>query len=152
MRATLLTFHILASCLWIGANAVGLIVNRQLNPKATTVASDPWYFALVGVKKYLYPPLYVIILVTGVLLITAVDSTSFAFSDTFNIIGIAAVLIGAFLGMVYFEFQGRKIGQAFATGDMATAGVIKTRMTIGQLVDMGIVLLATVAMVGLWGA
>ncbi len=152
MRATLLTLHIVASCLWIGANVVGLVVNRQLNPKATTVASDPWYFALIGAKRYLYPPLYLVILVTGVLLITSVESTSFAFSDTFNIIGIAAVLIGAWLGMVYFERQGRKVGEAFATGDMQAAGVIKTKMTVGQIVDLAIVVVATVAMVGTWGA
>jgi hypothetical protein len=151
MRDTLLTFHILATGLWIGANVVGLLVNRQLNPKASAIASDPWYFALVGVKRYLYPPTYLTILITGVLLITTNEDSTFAFSDTFNVIGIAAVLIGAWLGMIYFERQGGKIGAAFAAGDMGAAASIKTKMTIGQLVDMGVVVLATVAMIGTWG-
>jgi len=151
MRDTFLTFHILATCLWIGANVLGLLVNRQLNPKAQAIASDPWYLALVGAKRYLYPPLYLIILITGVLLITAVEESRFAFTDAFNVIGIVAVLIGAWLGMIYFERQGGKIGAAFAAGDMQTAASIKTKMTIGQIVDMVVVVVATVAMIGTWG-
>jgi uncharacterized membrane protein len=150
MRDILLIIHILATCLWIGANVVGLIVNPRINRHASAIASEPWYLALVRTKRYLYPPVYLIILITGVLLVIAVEDSPYKLTDAFNVIGFLAVLVGAWLGMIYFERQGPRVGAAFAAGDMQTAESIKRKIAIGQFADMAIVVLATVAMVSTW--
>ena len=151
MRDTLLTIHILSAGVWIGTNVVGFMVNPQINPKASAIASDHWHRTVVGFKNYLYIPAYVIVLITGVLLVIAVDNSPYKMSDAFVLIGFLAVLVGAVLGMVYFPRQGRKAGTAYDDGDMPAATSIERKIAIFSLVDMVVIVVAVVAMVSTWG-
>ena len=151
MRDTLLTIHILASGVWIGTNVMGFVVNPQINPKASAIASDHWHRTVVGFKNYLYIPAYLIVLITGVLLVTAVDDSPYELSDTFVLIGFLAVLVGAVLGMIYFPRQGRKAGAAYDAGDMPAAASVEQKIAIFSLVDMVVIVVAVVAMVSTWG-
>ena len=110
MRDTLLTIHILASGVWIGTNVMGFVVNPRINPRASAIASDHWHRTVVGFKYYLYVPAFLTILVTGVLLITAVDDSPYELSDTFVLVGFLAVIFGSVLGTIYFPRQGGKGG------------------------------------------
>ena len=151
MRDTLLTIHILSAGVWMGTNVVGFMVNPQINPKASAIASDHWHRTVVGFKNYLYIPAYVIVLITGVLLVIGVDNSPYKMSDTFVLIGFLAVLVGAVLGMIYFPRQGRKAGTAYDDGDMAAATSIERKIALFSVVDMVVIVVAVVAMVGTWG-
>ena len=141
MRDTLLTIHILGAGVWIGTNVMGFMVNPRINPRASEIASDHWHRTVVGFKRYLYIPAYLIVLITGVLLVTVVDDSPYEMSDTFVLIGLLAVLAGAVLGEIYVAHQSRKVAAAYETGDMQAA----------SLVDMAVVVVAVVAMVSTWG-
>ena len=151
MRDILLTVHILAASVWIGTNAMGFMVNPQINPRASEIASDHWHRTVVGFKYYLYIPAYVIVLVSGVLLVTAVEDSPYEMSDTFVLIGLLAVLAGAVLGEIYVARQSRKVAAAYDANDMRTAASIEQKLAIASLVDMAVVVVAVVAMVSTWG-
>ena len=151
MRDTLLTIHILAACIWLGANVVGFVVNPQINPAARVIASDHWHHTVVGFKRYLYMPAYLIVLITGVLLVTAVDGSPYEMSDTFVLIGLIAILAGAVLGEFYIARQSRKVAAAYDADDKRTAASIEQKLAIASLVDMAVIVVAMVAMVSTWG-
>ena len=151
MRDILLTIHILAVGVWIGTNAMGFMVNPQINRRASEIASDHWPRTVVGFKYYLYIPAYAIVLISGVLLVTAVEDSPYEMSDTFVLIGLFAVLVGAVLGMIYFPRQGGKAGAAYDAGDMGAAASIEKKIAIWSIVDMIVIVVAVVAMVSMWG-
>ena len=150
MRDTLLTIHILAACIWLGANVVGFVVNPQINPAARVIASDHWHHTVVGFKRYLYMPAYLIVLITGVLLVTAVDGSPYEMSDTFVLIGFLAIFVAVLSG-IYFAHQGRKAAAAYDADDKRTAASIEQKLAIASLVDMAVIVVAIVAMVSTWG-
>ena len=151
MRDTFLTIHILGAGVWIGTNVVGFIINPRINPRASEIASDHWHRTVVGFKRYLYIPAYLIVLITGVLLVIAVDDSPYEMSDTFVLIGLLAVLAGAVLGEIYVARQSRKVAAAYDANDMRTAASIEQKLAIASLVDMAVVVVAVVAMVSTWG-
>ena len=146
MRDTLLTIHILGAGVWIGTNVMGFIIDPRINPRASEIASDHWHRTVVGFKRYLYMPAYLILLITGVLLVTAVDDSPYEMSDTFVLIGLLAVLAGAVLGEIYVAHQSRKVAARHETGDMQAVAPIEQK-----LVDMAVIVVAVVAMVSTWG-
>ena len=151
MRDTLLTIHILGAGVWIGTNVMGFMVNPRINPRASAIASDHWHRTVVGFKRYLYIPAYLIVLITGVLLVTAVDDSPYEMSDTFVLIGLIAILAGAVLGEIYVAHQSRKVAAAYDADDMRTAASIEQKLAIASLVDMAVIVVAVVAMVSTWG-
>ena len=152
MRDTLLTIHILGAGVWIGTNVMGFIVNPQINPAARVIASDHWHHTVVGFKqRYIYTPSHLIVLITGVLLVTAVDGSPYEMSDTFVLIGLIAILAGAVLGEFYIARQSRKVAAAYDADDKRTAASIEQKLAIASLVDMAVIVVAMVAMVSTWG-
>jgi hypothetical protein len=151
MRDILLIIHILALGLWIGASVVGLTVNPRINPRASAVASDHWHLTVGAFKRYLYIPAYLTVLVTGVLLIIAVEDSPYGLTEAFMLIGYLAVLIGAWLTMIYFARQSSKAAAAYDAGDTQTAATIEQKIAIGQYADIAVIVIATVAMVSKWG-
>ena len=152
MRDTLLTIHILGAGVWIGTNVMGFIVNPQINPAARVIASDHWHHTVVGFKqRYIYTPSQLIVLISGVVLVTAVDGSPYEMSDTFVMIGLIAILAGAVLGEFYIARQSRKMAAAYDADDKRTAASIEQKLAIASLVDMAVIVVAIVAMVSTWG-
>ena len=152
MRDTLLTIHILGAGVWIGTNVMGFIVNPQINPAARVIASDHWHHTVVGFKqRYIYTPSQLIVLISGVVLVTAVDGSPYEMSDTFVMIGLIAILAGAVLGEFYIARQSRKVAAAYDADDKRTAASIEQKLAIASLVDMAVIVVAMVAMVSTWG-
>ena len=152
MRDTLLTIHILGAGVWIGTNVMGFIVNPQINPAARVIASDHWHHTVVGFKqRYIYTPSQLIVLISGVVLVTAVDGSPYEMSDTFVMIGLIAILAGAVLGEFYIARQSRKVAAAYDADDKRTAASIEQKLAIASLVDMAVIVVAIVAMVSTWG-
>ena len=151
MRDTLLTIHILGACIWLGANVVGFIVNPQINPAARVIASDHWHHTVVGFKRYLYMPAYLIVLITGVLLVTAVDGSPYEMSDTFVMIGFLGIFVAVLSG-IYFARQGRKVVAAYDADDKRTAASIEQRIAGWSLVDTAVIVMTMGTMVSKLGA
>ena len=151
MRDTLLTIHILGACIWLGANVVGFIVNPQINPAARVIASDHWHHTVVGFKRYLYMPAYLIVLITGVLLVTAVDGSPYEMSDTFVMIGFLGIFVAVLSG-IYFARQGRKVAAAYDADDKRTAASIEQRIAGWSLVDTAVIVMTMGTMVSKLGA
>ena len=150
MRDTLLVIHILAAGAWIGANVVQFLVTPTVHRKPAAVAAD-WHRTIVGLLRVLYMPAAMIVLITGLLLVTAVDDSPFEMSDTFVSIGFLAVIVGAGLGMGFFAPNGRKAADAYDAGDVTTAAALDRKIVAGGLVDMAVLVVTVIAMVSKWG-
>ena len=151
MRDTLLIIHILAAGAWIGANVVQLFVNPRINTQDTVIAAY-WHRTVVGFMRFLYMPAALIVLITGVLLVTAVDDSPYEMADPFVSMGFVAVIVGAVLGMAFFAPQGRKAADAYDRGDRSGAAAIEKKIALGGLLDTVIIVVTVVAMVSKWGA
>ena len=152
MRDTLLTIHILAACIWLGANVVGFIVNPQINPAARVIASDHWHHTVVGFKqRYIYTPSQLIVLISGVVLVTAVDGSPYEMSDTFVMIGFLGIFVAVLSG-IYFARQGRKVVAAYDADDKRTAASIEQRIAGWSLVDTAVIVMTMGTMVSKLGA
>lgn len=150
MRDTLLTIHILAAASWFGANMVQLLVTPRVGGREPAVAAA-WHRATVGFARFLYMPASIVVLITGVLLVTAVDDSPYEMSDAFVSVGFLAVVIGAVLGMGFFAPQGRRAADAYDSGDGATAADLERRIGLVGLVDTVVIAVTVVAMVSKWG-
>lgn len=150
MRDTLLIIHILSAGSWIGANAVQFLITPRIGDQGAVVAAA-WHRGVVRIGRLLYMPASILLLVTGILLVTAVDDSPYEMSDAFVSIGFLAVIIGAGLGMGFFLPQTRNAVAAYESGDTGTAAAIERKVTMVGLVDTAIIVLAVVAMVSKWG-
>jgi|TARA_B100000315_G_scaffold244780_1_gene269896 uncharacterized membrane protein len=152
MRDTLLTIHILAACIWLGANVVGFIVNPQINPAARVIASDHWHHTVVGFKqRYIYTPSQLIVLISGVVLVIGVDGSPYEMSDTFVLIGFLAIFVAVLSG-IYFAHQGRKVAAAYDADDVRTAASIEQKIARWSLVDTAVIVMTMGVMVSKLGA
>ncbi len=151
MRDTLLTLHILAAGAWFGTNVVSFLVNPRINPRARAIASDDWHHFVVRIKqRYIYTPAQLIVLITGVLLVTEVEDSPFEMSDTFVLIGFFALVVAVVSG-IYFARQGARVGAAYDAGDTGAAESIEQRIAMWSLASMGVILVTMWAMVSTWG-
>ena len=84
------------------------------------------------------------------LLLTEVDDSPFTMSDTFVLIGFLALGVAVLSG-IYFARQGVRVGAAYDAGDTEAVASIEQRIAMWSLVDMAVIVVAMVAMVGMWG-
>ena len=148
MRDTLLIIHILAAGAWIG----GSLTVRFLTGRMRTAGHDTganFMAAYERMGRAYFPPAAIVILLTGILLV--LDSDFYAFRNTFVIIGILVVVAGALLGSLIFDPIAQTAKAAHAAGDDAAVGRAYARFNTLGLVDIGILLLAVVAMVAKFG-
>ena len=117
------------------------------------IASDHWHHTVVGFKqRYIYTPSQLIVLISGVVLVTAVDGSPYEMSDTFVMIGLIAILAGAVLGEFYIARQSRKVAAAYDADDKRTAASIEQRIAGWSLVDTAVIVMTMGTMVSKLGA
>jgi uncharacterized membrane protein len=149
MRDGLLIVHILGVATWFGANMVQMFVTPRMS-KAGDAAAAEWHRSVVAMGKVVYTVAAVAVLLTGFGLV-GTSNDVFSFSDTFIIVGIVVVVIGAVLGMAFFGPQGEKAAAAYTAGDN-TGGAAIVRRTAGMgALDSALVVVAVAAMVMKWG-
>jgi hypothetical protein len=149
MRDGLLIVHILGVATWFGTNMVQMFVTPRMSKTGNTMAAE-WQRTVVAMGKVLYPVAAVAVLVTGFGLLGTSNSV-FSFSDTFVIIGIVMVVIGAVLGMAFFGPQGEKAAVAYTSGDGAGGTAIARRTTGMGALDTALLVVTITAMVMKWG-
>jgi hypothetical protein len=147
-RTVLLSLHLVGVAAWLGANFVQLLVVPRMERAGTAVAVA-WHETAADLSKKYYSAAGALVGVTGVLLV--LDDRA-EWSSGFVWVGIAAVAIGAFLGIVVFGPKEQELVAAHRSGD--SGGVVRTLRTIRTfaVVDTLVVLLAVVAMVDHWQA
>jgi len=150
MRDTLLIIHILAAATWFGTNMVQVAINPGIHKRDAAIASF-WHTTVAQLARIVYMPASMVSLVTGILLLTVVDDSPYAFSDTFVSIGFVMIIVGASMGMAFFAPTSRKAAAAYDAGDVEAAAQFEKKIAMGGMLDTVLMVLTVAAMVGKWG-
>lgn len=150
MARSLLVIHILAAGAWFGASVVQFYVSPRLNKRGGAAAAA-WQNMILGMGKTVYPIAAVTLLVTGFGLI-GVSNDAFGYGDTFVIIGIAMVVVGAVLGIVVFGPSAEGAAAAFESGDDQRGVALANKAAPFGALDTVLLIFTIVVMVNRWGA
>lgn len=149
MNTLLLTLHIIAAGVWIGANVVQFVTTNRLAAQGGVPAAT-WMETVTWWGRVVYSPAAVLLLITGVGLV--IDSTFYEFSNTFVSIGFAAIIAGAAIGITQIGKGSERAAAAFNAGDDAAGRAAIAKYIPWAIVDSLIILVAVIAMVAKWGA
>jgi uncharacterized membrane protein len=150
MRDTLLIIHILAAAAWFGTNMVQVAINPGIHKRDAAIASH-WHTTTASLARVVYMPASMVSLLTGILLLVAVDDSPYEFSDMFVSIGFAMIIVGAGMGMGFFAPTARKAAAAYDNGDTQGAAQLEKKIAMGGMLDTTLMVLTVAAMVGKWG-
>ncbi len=148
MRDLLLVLHIVGVATWLGANVVQFLSTKRLVAQGGQVAAA-WTGMTLLWGRVLYMPAAILVLITGTWLV--IDSAWAEFSHTFVSIGFSVIIIATILGMVVIAKIGRRATEAFAAGDDAAGNAEINRLLSWAVLDTVLVVVAIIAMVGMWG-
>lgn len=118
MREALLFVHVVAAATWIGAGITQLVVGPAMQRKGGAVAAA-WMRQTVRLGKVLFSPAAIVVLLSGVWMV--LRETVYEFEQAFVVIGIVAVVLGAFLGMRVYGPYGEELAGRYETGEIAGA-------------------------------
>ena len=149
MSDVLLILHILGVSVWFGASVVQFFVAPRM-AKADDATAAAWQRIIVAQGMMLYSPAAIVVLLSGFGLVGTSDG-AYSFSDTFVIVGIAVVVIGAVLGIRFFGPQAEKAAVAYEAGDRAAGDAITRRVVPIGALDSALLIAAVAAMVMKWG-
>lgn len=150
MRDLLLFLHIVGAGTWLGANITQGVVSPRLLSGDHTVAAA-WARTSVRMGTVLYTPAGILILVTGILLVTMSDGV-YRFEHPFVVVGFVVIAAGIFLGVRVFGPQGRKSAELHEAGGSPELSSIHKRIAGFGFLDTVLVLTAFLVMVTQWGA
>lgn len=144
----LLWLHILGAAAWFGASLT-LVFGGNTFATEESSARAAWYRMMERSGKLLISPAAILILVTGILLVT---NGSYGFDAMFVSIGFLIVIVGSGLGMGFFGPKSREAAAALTNGDTATADSIIAKIRSVGILDLALLMFAVAAMVWKWGA
>lgn len=143
-----LWIHILAAASWFGGG-VATRIGGQLFRSEPERSRAAWYRLVLRLGQILYTPAAVVVLITGVLLVTG--NEAYGFGSTFVSIGFLAVIVGAGLGMAVYGPRSRQASAALESGDAGTAAAAITRIQQAGLLELGLLAITIASMVWKWG-
>lgn len=149
MQTTLLFFHILGVGAWLGANITQFALAGRFSSVGGTTAAT-YHRGTVAMGRMLYTPAALLVLITGILLITTGEE-GYGFDAPFISIGFFAVIIGAGMAMALFAPRARKAADLHETGDKPAAVAVERQIATFGWVDTVVILVAIAAMIGRWG-
>ena len=147
-RTVLLALHIAAVGGWLGANFVQLLVSQRFAKRPAELGAA-WARETMWLGQRYYPAAGALIAVTGVLLVLDND---WSWGAGFIWVGVAVIVIGAAMGVAFFEPLARKRAEALEAGDTSGADTAQRRIIPLALLDTALVLIAVLAMVHKWQA
>jgi hypothetical protein len=145
----LLWIHIIAAATWFGA-AVSIQVSAQAFDSEAGAVRAAFYRSWVKTGQVLFTPAAVVVLITGILMVTG--SEAYGFGSTFVSIGFLTVIVGAALGMALYGPRGRAAAEALDSGDTATASAAISRLRQGGALELALLAITIASMVWKWGA
>jgi uncharacterized membrane protein len=143
-----LWIHILAAAAWFGGG-VATRIGDQVFASEPDASRAGWYRLVLRLGLVLYTPAAVVVLITGVLLVTG--NEAYGFGSTFVSIGFLAVIVGAGLGMAVYGPRSRAASAALESGDASGAAAAITRMKQAGLLELGLLAITIASMVWKWG-
>lgn len=150
MRTTLLFFHILGVGVWLGANVTRFALVGRFSSVGGSAAAT-YHRGTVAMGRMLYTPAAILILMTGILLITTGED-GYGFDAPFISIGFLAVIVGAGMAMGLFAPRARKAADLHEAGDKPAAVAAERQIATLGWVDTLVILVAIAGMIGKWGA
>ena len=145
----LLWIHILAAASWFGGGVATTIGNRVFAAEADPVRAG-WYRLVLRLGQVLYTPAAVLVLLTGVFLVTG--NSLYGFGSTFVSIGFLAVIVGAALGMAVYGPKSREAAAALVGGNASAAAAAVTRLQQAGVLELALLAITIASMVWKWGA
>ncbi len=143
-----LWIHILAAASWFGGG-VATQIGSQVFASESDASRASWYRLLLRLGQVLYTPAAVVVLITGVLLVTG--SEAYGFGSTFVSIGFLAVIVGAGLGMAVYGPRSRAASAALESGDTSGAAAAITRIRQVAWFELALLAITIASMVWKWG-
>lgn len=144
LREIMLVIHIVAAGTWLGANVVQGVV-PTLAAKQGPATAAGWYRVTTQLSNRLYVPAAVVLLATGIVLVTQDDR--FGFGSLFVTIGYGMIIIGALFGKFIFEPGGERAADAIESGDQGAIKTAVQRLAAFGTIDTLLLLFTITAMV-----
>ncbi len=143
-----LWIHILAAASWFGGGVATQIGGQLFESEQDTLRAG-WYRVVLRLGQVLYTPAAIVVLITGVLLVTG--NEAYGFGSTFVSIGFLAVIVGAGLGMAVYGPRSRAASAALESGDSNGAAAAIARIRQAGLLELGLLAITIASMVWKWG-
>jgi uncharacterized membrane protein len=140
----LLFIHILAVGSWLGSNVTQLVVTPSLQKMGGAPAAA-WMRQTVRLGKAVTTPAAVVILITGFWMV--LRDSLYEFEQTFVVIGVLVVILGAVFGMRIFGPVGREAADLHEAGETEAAGKTHQRLAMFSAIDTLLVVFTIWAMV-----
>lgn len=140
----LLWIHIIGAAIWFGGGVATHFGDRVLGRESDAVRAG-WYRLVLAYGQRLYTPAAIVILLTGIFLVTG--NAQFEFSSAFVSIGFVTVIIGGILGGTVFGPQARIASQAFDGGDPNVAEAAVSRIRTASMGETALLAFTMAAMV-----
>lgn len=147
VRNVLLLVHIAAVAAWLGANAVQFVVGPRMRRRGPAVAAA-WSDTALFLGRRYYNVAGAVVALSGVGLVLHGHWGWHGFV----LVGIAAVAIGAGLGILAFEPRLRRELAAIESGDEVGARRLQHDITSIAVLDTAVVLVTMLAMIDRWMA
>lgn len=144
----LLWIHILAAATWFGGG-VSAQIGSQVFASESDASRASWYRLMLRLGQVLYTPAAVVVLISGILLVTR--NEAYGFGSTFVTIGFLTVIVGAALGMMVYGPRSRAASAALEEGDSGTAASAIALIRQAGLGELALIALTIAAMVWKWG-
>lgn len=144
METLLLSIHIMAVAVWLGAGVTQLVVNPAMQNIGGAPAAA-WMRQTVRLGLRVITPAAVLILITGVWLV--LRETVFEFEQTFVTLGFFTVIVGGVLGARVFGPRGRELAALHEAGEKAQAGERHKKLAFFALVEIALIVITIFAMV-----
>lgn len=119
-----------------------------LAARQSVEAASGWFRIAGQLSKKLYMPASILLLITGIVMVTLNDS--YAFEDLFVVIGFGMIVVGALLGIFIFDPGSRIAAEAVESGDQARVKAATSRLALFGTIDTLLLLLTITAMVLRW--
>ena len=143
--------HILGAATWLGCNVAQAFLGGMVGNASADVRA--WY-SEAGEKmaKVVYNAAGIVILLTGIGMVSSKEHFGAEFSDPFVGIGFAAIIIGAALGITVFAPKNRALAAAVRSGSTGEETKLRSTIMAFGILDTAIVVFTIGAMVYRLGA
>ncbi len=142
----LLTLHILAAAIWIGAAFAVQVIGARMRPSTPDTVVDQFAIDAEAIGKMLFAPSAVVLLITGVALVANED---LEWTSAWILAGIGAFLVVGAVGGAFLVPEGRRIAALAREPGHDPAEVrdrTRRRLLVAR-VDLLVLILAVAVMV-----
>jgi putative copper export protein len=142
----LLTVHVVAVAMWIGAALALQILGARLDPSTNGAVADRFALDAEAVGKTIFGPAAVLVLLTGVALVIRED---LGWTTPWIYLGVGALVVALALGAVHLIPEGRRVAELARTPghDPDEVRTRSRRRLVLARIDLTLLVLAVADMV-----